>query len=170
MLLAWVRVTFLPLTQASIFIVKSLKCFTRYSLGTPTAFPRRSPFRTMPPEACKLHKENVQIGYLERILIFSFKMPPCEFLNVLYMFLHDGVPECHSFNFWAVAGPGPVSGASHQMLCFVYSGDWWPSEGSKTPSWTFFTKTDDNDHLSELTGNAINFPFFVQKMCSPLKE
>ena len=48
----------------------------------------------MPPEACKLHKENVQIGYLERIFIFSFKTPLCEFLNVLYMFWHDDVHEC----------------------------------------------------------------------------
>ena len=49
-------------------------------------------------EACKLHKENVQIGYLERIFIFSFKMPLCEFRNVLYMFLHDDGHECHVYN------------------------------------------------------------------------
>ena len=38
--------------------------------------------------------ENVQIGYLDRIFIFSFKTLLCEFLDVLYMFWHDDVHEC----------------------------------------------------------------------------
>ena len=52
------RVTFLPLTHASFFIAKSLKCFTGYSLGTRTASCLRSLCLTMRSEACKIHKES----------------------------------------------------------------------------------------------------------------
>ena len=58
-LLAWVRVRFLPLAHASVFIVKLLKCFTGYSLGSRAASWQRALYSTTRAEACKIHKESL---------------------------------------------------------------------------------------------------------------
>ena len=116
------RVTFSALYHTSFFVVKSLKCFTRYSLGTPTASPLRSSFLTTRPEAWKLHTENVQIGYLDKIFISSFKTPLCEFLNVLYMFWHDDVHELTltqlSTGRWALPGFWGLS--PNALFCILW--------------------------------------------------
>ena len=132
------RVTFLPLRQASVFIVKSLKCFTGYSLGTPTASFLWSLFWPCRQRLAK-YKGKINKMVISNAFLLTPSNHGCVNSSTTYVLLGKRTSTIAGTYYlrWG-GGPALAAGASHQMLCFLYSGEPFPPRSSFWHFCTFF--------------------------------